>query len=329
MKALVGLVAVVAIGLIGWLGSAQPLVFGVVLPAAAVLIFLVGVVHRVIVWGRSPVPFRITSVGGQQASLPWLARSPLDSPKNGFEAALRVAMDVLFFRTLFGNTRVRRGASRRPVYVSERLLWAAALTFHWSLLIVVVRHLRYVLEPTPAVLAVVERWDGFFQVTTPALLASDVLLVCAGGFLLGRRLVDRQVRYLSLPADYFPLLLILGIALSGLFMRHVGRVDLVAVKELSLGLVTLRPRVPVGLTAGVFVHLALVSALLAYAPFSKLLHMAGIFLSPTRNLANDSRRRRHVNPWNPVVAPHTYPQWEAEFRDKIVAAGLPLDEAQP
>lgn len=328
MKALIGLVAVVAIGLLGWLGPTQPWLFGVVLPGAGMAIFLVGVVYRVIVWGRSPVPFRITSVGGQQASLPWLQRSPLDSPKNGWEAAGRVAMEVLFFRTLFRNTRVRRGATRHPVYVAERLLWAAAVAFHWSLLIVVVRHLRYVVEPTPAFLAVIEQWDGFFQLTTPTLFASDVLLVCAGTFLLGRRLVDRQVRFISLPADYFPLLLILGIALSGIYMRYVGKVDLLAVKELALGLVTMQPRVPATLSVSVFVHLVLVSALLAYIPFSKLLHMAGIFLSPTRNLANDNRRRRHINPWNPVVDPHTYAQWETEFHDKLVAAGIPLDKAQ-
>jgi hypothetical protein len=50
-----------------------------------------------------------------------------------------------------------------------------------------------------------------------------------------------------------------------------------------------------------------------------------VFLSPTRNLANDNRRRRHVNPWNPEVEVHTYAQWEEEFRDKIEACGIPLD----
>ena len=53
--------------------------------------------------------------------------------------------------------------------------------------------------------------------------------------------------------------------------------------------------------------------------------MAGVFLSPTRNLANNNRMRRHVNPWNPEVEVHTYAQWEDEFRDKIKAAGIPLD----
>ena len=83
------------------------------------------------------------------------------------------------------------------------------------------------------------------------------------------------------------------------------------------------PRPVVGLPF--FMHLFLVSVLFAYFPFSKLMHMGGIFLSPTRNLANNNRMRRHVNPWNPEVEVHTYRQWEDEFRDKIEAAGIALD----
>ncbi|SPE40424.1 fragment of DsrM (part 3/3) [Candidatus Sulfopaludibacter sp. SbA3] len=74
-----------------------------------------------------------------------------------------------------------------------------------------------------------------------------------------------------------------------------------------------------------FAHLALVSTLAAYLPFSKLMHAGGIFLSPTRNLANNNRMKRHVNPWNAPVKVHTYEEWEDEFRAKIEAAGLPVE----
>ena len=84
------------------------------------------------------------------------------------------------------------------------------------------------------------------------------------------------------------------------------------------------------LSAVVLVHLLLVSTLAAYFPFSKLMHMGGVFLSPTRNLANNNRSKRHVNPWNYPVKTHTYEEWEEEFHDKIKAAGLPLEaEACP
>jgi len=69
-----------------------------------------------------------------------------------------------------------------------------------------------------------------------------------------------------------------------------------------------------------------VSVLLAYFPFSKLMHLAGVFLSPTRNLSNNSRFVRHVNPWNYPVKVHTYEEYEEEFRDKMIEAGLPVDK---
>ena len=32
-------------------------------------------------------------------------------------------------------------------------------------------------------------------------------------------------------------------------------------------------------------------------PFSKLVHAAGVFFSPSRNQIDDSRERRHLAPW--------------------------------
>jgi len=65
---------------------------------------------------------------------------------------------------------------------------------------------------------------------------------------------------------------------------------------------------------------------MVFIPMSKLMHMAGVFLSPTRNLANDNRMNRHVNPWNAPVKVHTYEEYEDEFRDKMKLAGLPVDK---
>ncbi|MFQ5409609.1 MAG: hypothetical protein ACE5FI_14460, partial [Anaerolineales bacterium] len=50
-------------------------------------------------------------------------------------------------------------------------------------------------------------------------------------------------------------------------------------------------------------HFALVLILVAYFPYGKLLHAPGVFFSPTRNQADDGRRRLHVNPWDPPQAP--------------------------
>jgi nitrate reductase gamma subunit len=135
-----------------------------------------------------------------------------------------------------------------------------------------------------------------------------------------------QVRYISLPADYFPLFLIIGIAASGILMRYFFRADVVAAKELAMGLITLNPIVPEGIGALFYVHLFLVCTLLIYIPFSKLLHMGGAFLVPTRNLPNDSRTSRHINPWDYPVKVHAYADYENEFRKKMVMAGLPVEK---
>jgi nitrate reductase gamma subunit len=137
-----------------------------------------------------------------------------------------------------------------------------------------------------------------------------------------------QIRYISLASDFFPLFLLFGIALSGILMRYVSKVNITAAKELTMGLVTFRPTVPDGISPIFYVHLFFVSVFLAYFPFSKLMHLGGIFLSPTRNMTTDTRSRRYVNPWNYPVPVHTYSEYEDEFREKMVEAGLPV-EIQP
>ncbi len=84
--------------------------------------------------------------------------------------------------------------------------------------------------------------------------------------------------------------------------------------------------VPDGVGVLFYVHLFFVCVLITYFPFSKLMHMGGVFLSPTRNLPNDNRMRRHVNPWDYPVKLHTYEEYEDEFRQKMVDAGIPVDK---
>ena len=111
-------------------------------------------------------------------------------------------------------------------------------------------------------------------------------------------------------------------------MRHFFKTDVERVKESIMGLVSFRPVVSAHLGAFFYVHLFLVSVLVAYFPFSKLMHGAGVFLSPTRNLKNDSRMRRHVNPWGYPVKVHTYREYEDEFREAMIEAGIPVENEE-
>ena len=135
-----------------------------------------------------------------------------------------------------------------------------------------------------------------------------------------------QIRYISLGTDYFPLLLIFGIGATGMLMRHYFRVNIADVKQMTMGLVTLDWTNPGNIHPIFFIHVTLVSTLMMYFPFSKLTHAAGIFFSPTRNMANDSRAKRHINPWNPEIKVHAYSAYEDEFREFMAEAGIPLEK---
>jgi len=328
MNALFALAAVVILFLVAWAGAGIGLdfVFGVLLPYLAILTFLVGFCYRVVKWARSAVPFRITTTCGQQKSLPFIKNNNLENPHNLMGVIGRMALEILFFRSLFRNTKAELKDEQRIVYGADKWLWIAALAFHWSFLIVLIRHFRFFTEPVPGFVTGLQALDGFFQVGVPILLATSVILLASVTYLFLRRVFIPQLRYISLPADYFALFLIGAIALSGILMRHVFKVDIVSVKELTMGLAAFQPTVPDGIGAIFFVHLFFISVLFAYFPFSKLMHLGGVFMSPTRNLVNNSRRIRHVNPWNYPVKVHTYEEYEDEYRDVMRGAGLPLEK---
>jgi len=330
MGALVSLVAVAALALLAVVAVASDelrLVFGAVIPGVAFAIFLLGILARVIRWARAPVPFRIPTTAGQQKTLPWMKYSKLDNPSGTLGVLGRMFLEVVCFRSLFRNTKVELLTDKEKVnYVSTKYLWAAAMAFHWSMLIVVFRHFRFFVEPVPKIVEWVQVADGFFQIGVPVIYATSVLLIVSLGYLLLRRLADPKVKYISLPTDYFALYLLLGIAISGFLMRHLEKVDIVNVKAAIAGWASFQLVVPEGVGALYFIHVFLVSTLLVYFPFSKLLHAPGVFLSPTRNLANNNRAKRHINPWNPPIIGHTYAEWEEEFHDKLVASGYALDK---
>jgi nitrate reductase gamma subunit len=329
-RALGALIAVAAIAsaaaAAGRVDALSPVV-AIVLPYFAIAVFLLGLSWRVVRWSSSPVPFRIPTVCGQQKSLEWIKPGRLDSPYSTAGVIGRMALEILFFRSLFRGTKSRLQDGSRLIHAEAKWLWLGAIAFHWSLLVILLRHLRFFVEPVPAIAVWLDRLDGFFQIGAPVLYLTDIAVVAALLYLLQRRVRDAQVRFISLFTDYFALALLLGIAATGIWMRYFSRVDAVAVKQLALSLAVFAPTRPTGLSALFYAHLALVSTLAAYFPFSKLVHMGGVFLSPTRNLANNNRMKRHINPWNYPVKVHTYEEWEEEFHDKIKAAGLPVERS--
>ncbi len=300
--------------------------FGVVVPYAALATFLVGFIYRVLLWARSPVPFNITTTSGQQQSLPWVKQNKLDNPSTTAGTIGRMALEVLFFRSLFRNTKYEYHEGPKLRYQWEKWLWIFGLLFHYSFLVIFLRHLRFFAEPVPGFVHSLEGLDGMLQVGLPGLYITNLIFIAAVTFLFLRRVVVPQVRYISLPSDYFPLFLLFFLGVTGIIMRYFSKVDVVKVKELALGIVTFNPVVPSGIGVLFYMHFFLLCVLLAYFPFSKLMHLGGVFLSPTRNMPNDPRMRRHVNPWNYPVKVHTYEEYEDDFREKMIEAGLPVEK---
>jgi nitrate reductase gamma subunit len=164
-------------------------------------------------------------------------------PRRGLEDALRsglaAVLDVLLLPRLF---RVNPA------------LWLGEWLFHASLLLVLLRHLRYFTEPVPA-------W--VVGVQTPAWIGG-FLLPAALLFVLAIRVLTKREKFSS-PVNLLMLLDLVGIAVTGLLLATRHRVDLVQVKAYALGIVTFRPAPPPAdwlLTA----HLTLFLVLVLYIP---------------------------------------------------------------
>ncbi|OQY49579.1 MAG: menaquinol oxidoreductase [Desulfobacteraceae bacterium 4572_89] len=332
-KYLIPLTAVFLLFLVAYTGvegAGLQWFFGIVFPYVAVIVFLVGFVYKVLGWAASAVPFRIPTTCGQQKSLTWIKQNSIDNPDTSTGVFIRMILEIFLFRSLFRNTKAafNRNASNRLSYSWEIFLWLGALAFHYSFLVVLLRHFRFFTSPVPSCLQWLEYLDGIVQLGLPGLFISGIVLVAATLFLLARRIFDAKVTYISQAADYFPLFLIIGIGITGIAMRYFTKVDIIGIKTLTMGLVTFSPTIPEGVGGLFYAHIFLVSIFFVYFPTSKLMHLGGIFLSPTRNMAGNTRAKRHINPWNYDVDTHTYAQYEDHFREKMIEAGLPVDKKE-
>jgi nitrate reductase gamma subunit len=215
-----------------------------------------GLAYRTWDYARTPAPLKIPT-------------TPAPVTRGG--VALRLLREVALFESLFR---------------SNLWTWAFGWMFHAGLALVLVRHLRYFVEP-------VWGWVAFLQ---PFGIYGGFMMAAGLAGLWARRFLVARVRYISTPSDHLMIALLLAIAGTGLAMKYVAHTDIVAVKAFTLGLLYFdwQPLPPDGL---VYAHLALVALLMLIFPFSKLLHAPGIFFAPTRNQVDDPRERRHVAPW--------------------------------
>ena len=230
----------------------------------AAAVFLTGMGWRILGWARTPAPLKIV-----------LTPAPLTASG----VAQRLAGEMLVFRSLFQ---------------ADRLFWLPAWLFHISLGLLFVGHLGGLVIPQFAEAALGLDENQFERLAQIAGSGAGVLAIGALLWLFLRRLLAERPRKISTFGDYFPLVLLLFIIGTGNHMRFLGGLQILQARHFVAGWLSFHPVAPPA--SPVFAaHIILVGVLLAYIPFSKLVHLGGATLfSPTLNQRNDARERRHV-----------------------------------
>jgi nitrate reductase gamma subunit len=223
---------------------------------AATALLVVGLVRKIRQYAKTPAPLKIPT-------------TPAPVTKGG--VVFRLFKEVVFFYSLFR---------------SNKWIWLFGWVFHLTLLIVLLRHLRYFTDPV---------WWWVDLIQPFGKYAAFGMILGLAGLWARRFLVDR-VRYISAPSDHLMLALLLGIGISGASMTFVAHTDIVAVKVFFLGLMRFDIQ-PLPSDPLLLIHLGLVAVLMIIFPVSKLLHAPGVFFSPTRNQVDNPREQRHVADW--------------------------------
>lgn len=222
----------------------------------ATVVFVVGLTRKILSYANTPAPLKIPT-------------TPAPITVGGVR--WRMAREVVLFESLFK---------------ASKWTWIFGWLFHVTLLLVVLRHLRYFQEPVWLPVVLVQPFGTY---------AGFAMVAALCGLWARRWLVDR-VRYISTPSDHLHLALLLAIGLSGLTMRFVAHADIVSLKAFVLGLTRFDWQ-PLPTDPVLLVHLALVALLMLIFPISKLLHAPGLLFSPTRNQVDNAREVRHISAW--------------------------------
>jgi nitrate reductase gamma subunit len=215
-------------------------------PYLAVIVLVGGIAYQVYRWRQAkPVPAHL---------------SLFPRPEGRLGRLLDTLIDMF---TLKGLLRV------------NKVLWIGGFAMHMGLLLLILGHIRVVTD-----FYFLWDWIGWGEeelhtFSAVAGLTAGFLFMIPLFYLLLRRF-GGSVKWLSAPEDYFILVLLVGIAVTGMHMRMVLEVDQHAMREFMQGLYKFSWQ-PLPESAGISFlwHFALVQLLMIYFPFGKLLHTIG------------------------------------------------------
>lgn len=236
-----------------------------VLLLAATIFMIGGLARKVRQYQSTPAPLKIPTT---------------PAPRTTGGVVLRMAKEVVFFAALFR---------------ASKWTWIFGWMFHFALLLALLRHLRYVITPDMPVIGLIWPLISLELVQSAGRYAGIAMIVGLLG-LFARRIFVARVRYISAPSDYLMLVLLMFLAISGLIMSFISHVDVMQVKTFVLGMFGFDfKELPV--SGPLLIHLGLAAVLGFILPISKLLHIPGVFYSPTRNQVDNPREKRHIAAW--------------------------------
>ena len=169
---------------------------------AAFLFFVAGYIARMLAWARY-APLR-----------PFPEKTP------SLSVFLGGLTDILMLRRLLRVNDV---------------LWLGEWVFHASLLVLFLNHLKYILDPVPAIIAAME-----IPARVAAWLLSGSLL-----YIGMMKIIIEKKPYVS-SYNFVLLGLMMASGVSGLLMKYSFRADLAGIKHFTMGLVTFHGVTPPG-----------------------------------------------------------------------------------
>ena len=167
---------------------------------------------------------------------------------------------------------------RRLLIVNE-LLWIGEWTFHVAFVLVMLRHLRYFLNPVP-------RWVWAVQ---PFGIVAGYALPFALMYIFTVRCLIEKKKYVS-SYNFLLLILIFALSISGLLMKTVYHPDIVSVKTFIMGIMRFSFAV-VPYSALFIFHFVLVLALIVNLPTH--VFAAPLVLIGGRQREETLRRMKH------------------------------------
>jgi len=224
-----------------------------ILPYIALPIFVIGILYRLGRWASGRIVHNITL-------------TPAPTTQTG--ALVDIATEAIFFRSIF-NT--------------DKALWGGAWIMHMALFAILGGHVMGI-----GTLGLQFYYIGLTSEATSEMLSNllgtsmGVVVLVGLLYLLYRRMAINEVKAVSAPSDYAHLLLLIAIVSVGNFMRFVPEwgIHYEPVREYIIHLAKLMPITPdmeVMHKPLLALHLLLVQILMIIFPFSKLLHVFGMF----------------------------------------------------